>query len=255
MVIVGWTCKLCTIVCATRQKSGFSVKLWTPKGVFVFPVLTVFFLPASLLVTLVFRWRICQPVADTKASTPMREKKPSDTQGSFQVGEKAFSFKSNIFVAPLCDELLSDTLFMDCFLLFLSSWSFDGKAVWHTMWYVGSWCYCIYIVSLTVLSQFNFYEMHMTSSVGSVSQILYVNRSVYFSWLCVYFSYFHVKGKLCVNEDSQINIIIPPANERANERSQVKVLNWVVFVLNNSDCVVLNLFMMSVVIKPCFKGF
>ena len=145
---------------------------------------------------------------------PHARKKPSDTQGSFQVGEKAFSFKSNIFVAPLFDKLLSDTLFMDCFLLFLSSWSFDGKAVWHTMWYVGSWCYCIYIVSFTVLSQFNFYEMHMTSSVGSVSQILYVNRSVYFSWLCVYFSYFHVKGKLCVNEDNQINIIIPPANER-----------------------------------------
>ena len=149
-----------------------------------------FFIPASLLVTLVFRWRICQPVVDTKASTPHARKKPWNTQGSFQVGEKAFSFKSNIFVAPFFDELLSDALFMDCFLLFLSSWSFDGKAVWHTMWYVGSWCYCIYIVSFTVLSQFNFYEMHMASSVRSVSQILYVHRSVYFSWLCVYFSYF-----------------------------------------------------------------
>lgn len=40
-------------------------------------------------------------MADTKASTPHARKKPSDTQGSFQVGEKAFSFKSNIFVAPL----------------------------------------------------------------------------------------------------------------------------------------------------------
>ena len=238
-----------------KAKIRFFCQVMNTQGSLCFSSSQVFFLPASLLVTLVFRWRICQPVSDTKASTPHARKKPFDTQGSFQVGEKAFSFKSNIFVAPLFDELLSDTLFMDCFLLFLSSWSFDGTAVWHTMWYVGSWCYCIYIVSFTVLSQFNFYEMHMTSSVGSVSQILYVNRSVYFSWLCVYFSYFHVKGKLCVNEDSQINIIIPPANERANERSQVKVLNWVVFVLNNSDCVVLNLFMMSVVIKPCFKGF
>ena len=65
--------------------------------------------------------KICPPMVDTKASTPHARKKPSDTQGSFQVGEKAFSFKSNIFVAPLFDELLSDTLFMDCFLLFLSS--------------------------------------------------------------------------------------------------------------------------------------
>lgn len=144
-----------------------------------------FFLPASLLVKLQSSDEDLSACGRHPGIHSHAKKKPSDTQGSFQVGEK----KSNIFVAPLFDELLSHFLFMTCFLIFLSSWSFDGKAVWHTMWYVGSWCYCIYIVSFTVLSQFNFCKMHMASSVRPVSQILYEHRSVYFSWLCVYFSY------------------------------------------------------------------
>ena len=151
-------------------QSGFSVKLWTPKGVFVF-LLLKFSSPGFPACKVGLQMKICPPMADTKASTPMQKKPPLIPRVVFKLVKKLF-FLSNIFVAPLFDELLSDTLFMVRFLIFLSSWSFDGKAVWHTMWYVGSWCYCIYIVSFTVLSQSNFCEMHMTSSVRSVSQIL-----------------------------------------------------------------------------------
>ena len=100
MVIVGWARKLRTILCATRHSIQFFCQVVNTRGSHCFSSSLVF-LPASLLVTLVFRWRICQPVADTKASTPHARKKPSDTQGSFQVGEKAFFLLSNFFCSTV----------------------------------------------------------------------------------------------------------------------------------------------------------
>ena len=184
MVIDGWARKLRTILCATTALNPvFLLSCEHPRESLFFQFSS--FSPGFPACNVGLQMKICQPMADTKASTPMQEKYPLIPRVVFELLKKLF-FLSNIFVAPLFDELLSDTLFMVCFLIFLSSWSFDGKAVWHTMWYVGSWCYCIYIVSFTVLSQFDFYEVHMTSSLRSVSQILYVHRSVYFSWLCLF---------------------------------------------------------------------